>query len=187
MGIGNTTVSSALLASIIGGPVENIVGYGTGITDETRQHKVSVIEQSLERYQNEKEIYDDDSDVMIELERLSHLGGLEIAGLVGVVIGAAICRRPVVIDGFISTVAALIASRIAPNCTSYLFPSHLSEEPGHRLALSSLGLTPYLALNMRLGEGTGAALCFPLLDASVAILNEMATFESAGVANQVSD
>jgi nicotinate-nucleotide--dimethylbenzimidazole phosphoribosyltransferase len=184
MGIGNTTVSSALLASMIEGSVELVVGYGTGINEDMRTHKIGVIERAVNRYHHEKETFEDEDCFMVELERLSHLGGFEIAGLVGVIIGAAVFRVPVVIDGFISTVAAVVAARLAPACKAFMFPSHLSEEPGHRVALTLLELTPYLSLNMRLGEGTGAVLCFPLLDSSVAILNEMATFESAGIATQ---
>lgn len=182
MGIGNTTASSALLAAITGLPVQQLVGFGTGIDEPRRQHKIRVIEKALERYGSDNQIGNIGTP-QAALRLLSELGGLDIAGLVGVILGAARHRCPVVIDGFIASVAAILAVIIAPSSRNYLIGSHLSEEPGHSYALEMLELTPVLNMQMRLGEGTGAVLCLPLLDAAIAILNQMATFASAGVSN----
>jgi len=172
MGIGNTTPSAALLAALTGIDPQETVGRGTGIDDAGWRNKCDVVRRALEVNR---------PDASDPLGTLAKLGGLEIAGLVGVVIGAAANRCPVVIDGFISTVAALVAARIAPLSADYMLPSHLSQERGHRLALESVGLKPMLEMDMRLGEGTGAVLCFPLVEAAVRMMNEMATFDSAGV------
>lgn len=174
MGIGNTTASSALTAVLTGASVEEVTGTGTGISDAAKQQKAAVIARAIERN------HPDPSDA---LEVLRTLGGLEIAGLAGVVLGAAHARVAVVVDGFIASVAALIATRLAPSARDYLIASHRSTEPGHRTVLRALEQTPLLDLGMRLGEGTGAALAMTLLDASVKVLLEMATFESAGVAD----
>lgn len=172
MGIGNTTPSSAILAAFTGLPLDWVVGRGTGIAEESLRHKIDAIARALEVNRPDP---DDALDV------LSKVGGLEIAGLAGVILGAASRRVPVVIDGFISGAAALVAARLQPRAVQFMVASHVSEEPGHRHMLETLGLRPMLHMRMRLGEGTGAALAFPLLEAATKILSEMATFESAGV------
>ncbi len=172
MGIGNTTPSSALLAAFSRRPATEVVGRGTGITDQALANKIAVINRALEINRPDPED---------PVGTLTALGGCEIAGLAGLVLGAAFRGRPVVIDGFISSAAALAASRICPRATSYMIASHLSEEPGHRIMLEEIGLEPVLRLRLRLGEGTGAALAFHLVEAATKILNEMATFEEAGV------
>jgi nicotinate-nucleotide--dimethylbenzimidazole phosphoribosyltransferase len=173
MGIGNTTAASAITAVITGKPVREVTGRGTGIDDKVFQAKVRVIEQAIKV--NSPNPYDG-------FDILRKVGGLEIAGMTGVVLGAASKGVPVFIDGFVSCSAALAASVIAPNCKDYLIASHVSVEPGHKHALERLGLVPVLDLGMRLGEGTGAVLAFMIADASCKVLNEMATFEGAGVA-----
>ncbi|WP_255654942.1 nicotinate-nucleotide--dimethylbenzimidazole phosphoribosyltransferase [Cohnella sp. REN36] len=172
MGIGNTTPSAALLAVWGGLEAREVVGRGTGIDDAGLARKREAIVRAIAVNRPNA---DDPLDV------LSKLGGLEIAGLAGVIIGAASRRCPVIVDGFISAVAAIAAAKLAPGVEPYLIASHLSEERGHGLALRELGLSPMLHLGMRLGEGTGAALVFPLLDAAGSVLREMATFDSAGV------
>ncbi|MEI7026018.1 nicotinate-nucleotide--dimethylbenzimidazole phosphoribosyltransferase [Paenibacillus sp. y28] len=172
MGIGNTTPSSALLAVLTGTEVAGTVGRGTGITDSVLLHKQEVIRRAIETNRPNPE---DALDV------LAKLGGLEIAGLTGVILGAAASRCPIIIDGFISTAAMLVAARLAPACVPYAIASHLSMEPGHRRLMDAIGLTPVLHMDMRLGEGTGAALLLPVLDAALKIMREMATFASAGV------
>jgi nicotinate-nucleotide--dimethylbenzimidazole phosphoribosyltransferase len=178
MGIGNTTPSSAIIASVCGVPVTDVTGRGTGIDEPTWQHKVEVIERGLAVN------LPDPND---PLDVLTKVGGLEIAGLVGVALGAAARRVPVVVDGFIATAAALLAVEMAPAVRSYLIAAHRSAEPGHQAALAHLELEPLFALDLRLGEGTGAALALPLLDAAVAILDQMATFTEAGVSGAVLD
>jgi nicotinate-nucleotide--dimethylbenzimidazole phosphoribosyltransferase len=175
MGIGNTTPSSAIAAAITGLPVAQVVGRGTGIDDQGLERKIHVIERALAVNQPDP---DDAMDV------LHKVGGLEIAGLAGVMIAAAQRRIPVVVDGFISTAAALIAAGLAPGVRAYLIGAHQSVERGHRAMLQHLNLVPLLDLNMRLGEGTGAALAFHLIEASTRILREMATFEEAGVSDK---
>ncbi len=172
MGIGNTTPSSAILACYTDEPVEVITGRGTGLNDEKLKQKIQVIKKALSL---NKPAPEDPIDV------LSKVGGFEIGGLAGLILGAAYKRKPVVIDGFISSAAALIAAKIQPKAVNYMIPSHLSEEPGHKIALKVLGLKPMLRMNMRLGEGTGAALAFNLIEAAVKIIKEMATFDEAGV------
>ena len=175
MGIGNTTSSSAIVAAMTGLPVERVTGHGTGVDDVTRARKITVIQRALEQLQ---------PDPADPLDVLAKVGGFEIAGLAGVILGSAGAHRPVVIDGFISGAAALIASGIAPNVRGYLIASHRSQEPGHHLVLEHLGIEPLLDLGLRLGEGTGAALAMPLIEAAARVLNEMATFEEAGVATK---
>ena len=177
MGIGNTTPSAAICAVMTGLPVAQVTGRGTGVDDAGLQHKVSLIERALEMNQPDR------SD---PLDVLSKVGGLEIAGLAGVIIGGAAHRLPVVIDGFISGAAALIAAALVPEVKPYLIAAHQSVEIGHRAMLEHLGLRPLLNLNLRLGEGTGAALAFNLIEAAVRILNEMATFAEAGVSDKES-
>ena len=172
MGIGNTTAASALVAAFTGAPVATVTGRGTGVDDRTWRHKVAVIEAALAH---------EALDPADPLGLLASLGGLDIAGLVGVALGAAARRLPVVVDGFIATAAALVAAELCPTLRGYLIAAHRSVEPGHRVALERLELEPLVALDLRLGEGTGAALVLPILDAALAVLSEMATFAEAGV------
>ncbi len=173
MGIGNTTASSAIIAALTGLPVARVTGRGTGITTEALAGKVAVIEKALAV--NEP----DPSD---PVDVLAKVGGLEIAALTGVVLGAAADRVPVVMDGFISAAAVLCAVRLCHEAVDYILPSHVSIEIGHQAVLDELGLIPLFDLEMRLGEGTGAALAMGIIEAAARILDEMATFESAGVA-----
>ena len=175
MGIGNTTPSSAITAVLTGLPVEQVVGRGTGIDDQGLERKVNVIEHALQVNQP------DPNDA---LDVLHKVGGLEIAGLAGVMIAAASRRIPIVVDGFISTASAMIAVRLAPGVREYLISSHQSVEIGHQAMLKHLNLRPLLDLNLRLGEGTGSALAFHLIEASTRILREMATFDEAGVSDK---
>jgi nicotinate-nucleotide--dimethylbenzimidazole phosphoribosyltransferase len=172
MGIGNTTASSAICAVVTGKPVAEVTGRGTGLTDEQLAHKVAVIERALMVNHPEP---------TQPLDTLAKVGGFEIGGLVGVMLGAVAKRIPVVIDGFISGAAALIATALSPGLKDYLIAAHLSAEPGHRVLLEHLGLKPLLNLNMHLGEGTGAALGIFLAETATRILTEMATFAEAGV------
>ncbi len=172
MGIGNTTAASAITAAVTRRPPAEVTGRGTGVDDAALSHKISVIEAALALNRPDP---DDALDV------LAKVGGFEIGGLAGVMLGAAAARRPVVIDGFISGAAALIACGLAPELKHYLIPAHLSVEAGHRAVLRHLGLKPVLDLDLRLGEGTGAALGISLVEAAVKLLGEMATFGEAGV------
>jgi len=172
MGIGNTTPSSAICAAITGAPVREVTGMGTGLNDAQLAHKVEVIEQALSVNQPNP---NDPLDV------LAKVGGYEIGGLAGVMIGAAFRRIPTVIDGFISGAAALIATELSPGLKDYLIASHVSVEVGHRTMLHHMGLEPLVDLGLRLGEGTGAALGIFLAEASTKILAEMASFAQAGV------
>jgi nicotinate-nucleotide--dimethylbenzimidazole phosphoribosyltransferase len=176
MGIGNTTASSALIAAFTGFPVRSVVGKGTGISESIFERKVEVIEQAIEV----NHLRSNDP-----LDVLAKVGGLEIGALAGVILACAHRGVPVIIDGFISGAAALLAVRMSPNAKHYLFPSHLSEEPGHRIVLEELGLKPFLLLDMRLGEGTGAVLGMFIVEAALKVLNGMATFEEAGVSREV--
>lgn len=175
MGIGNTTPSSAIVAVMTGLPIASVTGRGTGVDDAGLAHKVKIIEQAIALNQP------DPNDA---LDVLCKVGGLEIAGLAGVMIAAASRRIPVVVDGFISTAAAMIAVGLVPDVRNYLFSAHQSVEIGHQAMLKYLGLTPLIDLNLRLGEGTGAALAFHLIEASARILREMATFAEAGVSDK---
>jgi nicotinate-nucleotide--dimethylbenzimidazole phosphoribosyltransferase len=175
MGIGNTTPSSAIVAAMTGFSVAQVVGRGTGIDDQGLERKIRVIEQALAVNQPNRK---DPMDV------LHKVGGLEIAGLAGVMIAAASGRIPVVVDGFISTAAAMIAVAFAPRVRDYLISAHQSVEIGHQAMLKHLNLNPLLDLNLRLGEGTGAVLAFHLIEASARILCEMATFDEAGVSDK---
>ncbi|MHA7963157.1 nicotinate-nucleotide--dimethylbenzimidazole phosphoribosyltransferase [Paenibacillus sp. CAU 1782] len=172
MGIGNTTASAAIVSALTGLSPEETVGRGTGISDEGLLRKRVVVEKALEVNKPDRNE---------PLDVLSKVGGAEIAGLVGVIIGAASRRCPIVIDGYISSTAALVAARLAPACIPYMIGSHVSQELGHPALLKEIGLSPLLTLDMRLGEGTGAVLCFHLLDASLALMGQMATFDSAGI------
>ncbi len=178
MGIGNTTASSAVMAALTGYEAANVVGRGTGLNDRQLALKVQVVEKAIAMHQ---------PDAGDALDVLSKVGGLEIAGLAGMIIGAAAHRCPVIIDGFISTVAALAAVKLNPLVLNYLIPSHLSQEPGHNLLLEYLELKPYLNMNMRLGEGTGAALAMNIVEGTARILQEMATFSEAGVSDKGED
>lgn len=178
MGIGNTTASSALVAALTGEPVARVTGRGTGVDEAGWARKVAAIERGLAVNR---------PDPADPLGVLAALGGCEIAALVGAVLGTAQARRPVVIDGFISGAAALVAARLAPACVPYLIAGHHSVEIGHQVILRELGLKPLLALNLRLGEGTGAALALPLIEAAARIPAEMATFQSAGVSGPVDE
>lgn len=175
MGIGNTTPSAAIGAVLAGLPVDHIVGRGTGIDDERLKHKADVIRRAIELNR---------PDPQDPIDVLAKVGGLEIAGLAGLILGAAALRSPIVIDGFISTAAALVAARICPAAVPYMIASHLSEERGHAALLEALGIRPAIRLEMRLGEGTGAALLFHFVEAAVRLMHEMATFESAGVSKE---
>jgi len=178
MGIGNTTASAAIVAAMTGRPPASVAGRGTGVDDAGFARKIAVIETALACNQP------DSSDAM---DVLSKVGGFEIGGLAGVIIGAAANRIPVVVDGVISGAAALIAAGLAPQAKDFLIAGHLSTEPGHGYALAQLGLAPLLDLGMRLGEGTGAALAMGVVEAAVRTLNEMATFDEAGVSGALED
>jgi nicotinate-nucleotide--dimethylbenzimidazole phosphoribosyltransferase len=172
MGIGNTTASSAIFAAMTGLPPEKVTGRGTGLTDEQLVHKTGCIRRALERNKPDKSK---------PVEVLAKVGGFEIGGLAGVMLGAAAKRIPIVIDGFISGAAALIAMGLAPQIKDYIIAAHVSAEAGHAAMLKYMGLKPLLSLDMRLGEGTGAALGISIAEAAVRTLNEMATFGEAGV------
>jgi nicotinate-nucleotide--dimethylbenzimidazole phosphoribosyltransferase len=172
MGIGNTTPSSAILAACSSISLDDLVGRGTGINDEGLALKKQAIAKALE-------VNKPDPEDGIDL--VSKVGGLEIAAIAGLIIGAAANRVPVVIDGFIAGAGALVAARLSRESVNYMIPSHVSAEPGHKLALELLGLKPMLYMEMRLGEGTGAALAISLVEAAAKIVNEMATFADAGV------
>ena len=176
MGIGNTTPSAAITAVMTGQSVEEVTGRGTGIDEAGRAHKVSVIQRALNRHRlNQTD----------PLDVLAKVGGLEIGGLAGLILGASSARIPVVLDGFIAGAAALIAVALAPSCREYLIASHRSVEQGHRVILDQLGLRPLLDLDLRLGEGTGACLGMDLVCAAIKIYTEMATFGEAGVSEKV--
>jgi len=175
MGIGNTTASSAITAVLTGAPVAAVTGYGTGISDGQLAHKIAVIEQAIACSR---------SNPNDPLTVLASVGGLEIAGLVGVILAAASHRVPVVIDGFISGAAALVAVKLCPGVRSYLIASHVSVERGHQLILEHLGLIPLLNLELRLGEGTGAALAMSIIEGAIHTHTEMATFAEAGVSDK---
>jgi nicotinate-nucleotide--dimethylbenzimidazole phosphoribosyltransferase len=175
MGIGNTTPSAAIAAAFSGQPPAQIAGRGTGLDNAGLQRKIAVIERALAVNQPNPQ---DGLDV------LSKVGGFEIGGLAGVMIGAAAHRKAVVVDGFISTAAAMIAVAVAPEVRPYLIAAHRSKENGHGIMLDWLGIQPLLDFDLRLGEGTGAALALPILEASLAILRDMATFGEAGVSEK---
>ncbi|MEZ5125427.1 MAG: nicotinate-nucleotide--dimethylbenzimidazole phosphoribosyltransferase [Thermoleophilia bacterium] len=177
MGIGNTTAASAVIAALTGEPVAKVTGRGTGITADALPAKVAVIDRALAVNRPDRS---DPIDV------LAKVGGLEIAAMVGVFLGGAARRVPVVMDGFISAAAALAAVRLCHDCVDYVLPSHVSIEIGHQVVLDELGLTPLFDMQMRLGEGTGAALAMSIIEVAARILSDMATFESAGVAGDPS-
>ncbi|WP_332630525.1 nicotinate-nucleotide--dimethylbenzimidazole phosphoribosyltransferase [Halalkalibacter flavus] len=175
MGIGNTTASSAVLAVLSNKDVNSLVGNGTGISSEQYIHKVQVIKQALQQRDPNP---DDPIDV------LAKVGGLEIAGMTGAMLAAAENRIPVLVDGFICTTAALIAKAISKQVVDYMIISHQSIEPGHEVAITLLGKKPILNLGLRLGEGTGAAIAFPIVQSATLMLKEMATFSSAGISEK---
>ncbi|MBW2039055.1 MAG: nicotinate-nucleotide--dimethylbenzimidazole phosphoribosyltransferase [Deltaproteobacteria bacterium] len=172
MGIANTTASAAVICALTGLPPEEIAGRGTGLDNERLKKKVEVIKRALEINRP------DPSD---PLDVLAKEGGFEIGGICGWMLGGASDGLPVVVDGFISTAGAMLAVALEPKIKDYLFAGHLSEEKGHRSALEYLGLKPILDLGMRLGEGTGAALALPIIEAGVKLLAQISTFEEAGV------
>lgn len=175
MGIGNTTASAATVAALTGLSPDAVTGRGTGIDDHILQHKIAVIADALVVNQ---------PNPQSPLDVLAKVGGLEIAGLVGVMLGAAASRIAICIDGFIASTAALLAVAFNPAVKPYLIATHQSVEIGHRVILEHLKLEPLFDLGLRLGEGSGAALAFHLLEAAVRILNEMATFAEAGVSGK---
>lgn len=172
MGIGNTTTSSAVLAVLLGADVEAVTGRGGGITEESFRKKKAVIRTAIE-------VNRPDRDDVVGV--LSKVGGFDLAAMCGAFLGAAAARRPAVIDGLISTAAALCAVRLCPNVRGYLVPSHASFEIGYRLAMEAMDLRPLFDLGMRLGEGSGCPLAFQVLDAACAVTNDMATFDEAGI------
>lgn len=172
MGIGNTTTSSAVLAVLLGADVEAVTGRGGGITEETFRKKKAVIRTAIE-------VNRPDRDDVVGV--LSKVGGFDLAAMCGAFLGAAAARRPAVIDGLISAAAALCAVRLSPNVHGYLVPSHASFEIGYRLAMEAMDLRPLFDLGMRLGEGSGCPLAFQVLDAACAVINDMATFDEAGI------
>ncbi len=175
MGIGNTTAAAAIGCAMTGQEPAVMTGRGTGVDDRQYLHKVDVVRRTLTINLPNP---DDGLDV------LAKVGGLEIGGLVGVTLAAAARRIPVVVDGFIATSAALLAVAIAPEVKPYLIAAHRSQEQGHRVMLAHLGIMPLLDLDLRLGEGTGGVLAIPLIEASMRLLNEMATFDDAGVSEK---
>ncbi len=175
MGIGNTTASSAILASLTGLPISQITHRGTGIDNSGLRRKIQVIERALKI---------NAPDPKSPLDVLAKVGGFEIAGIAGLIIGCAFHRIPVVVDGFISTAGAMIAAAFNPSVKGYLFASHQSAEKGHRFMWEYLGQKPILNLSLRLGEGTGAALAMLIIEGAVKILTEMATFGEAGVSGK---
>ena len=172
MGIGNTTTSSAVLAVLLGADVEAVTGRGGGITEESFRKKKAVIRTAIE-------VNRPDRDDVVGV--LSKVGGFDLAAMCGAFLGAAAARRPAVIDGLISAAAALCAVRLSPNVHGYLVPSHASFEIGYRLAMEAMDLRPLFDLGMRLGEGSGCPLAFQVLDAACAVINDMATFDEAGI------
>ncbi|MEW6101826.1 MAG: nicotinate-nucleotide--dimethylbenzimidazole phosphoribosyltransferase [Candidatus Omnitrophota bacterium] len=172
MGIGNTTSASAIVASITKAEVKQVTGRGTGLDDRGLENKIRIIEKSLSVNK---------PDAADPIDVLSKLGGFEIGGLTGVILGGCARKIPVVIDGFISGAAALLAYKLEPKTKEYMIAAHCSVERGHKVILDYIGLKPLLDLDLRLGEGTGAALAMVIVEAAVKILNEMATFQGAQV------
>jgi len=175
MGIGNTTAASAITAVMLDVPPQAVTGHGTGIGEAARLKKARVVETAIEVNR---------PDSADPLGVLGKVGGYEIALLAGLILKAAGERILVVLDGFISTSAALIAAAVAPEAVQYMLASHRSVEPGHTLALERLGLKPLIDLDMRLGEASGAVLCIPIIESAVRVHNEMATFEEAAVSGK---
>jgi nicotinate-nucleotide--dimethylbenzimidazole phosphoribosyltransferase len=178
MGIGNTTAAGAITSVMTGAPPRACAGRGTGIDDATFATKVRAIEQAIAL---------NAPDASDAIDVVAKVGGFEIAFLAGVALGAASQGAPVLLDGYPTTASALVAAALAPRAVEYMLASHVSAEPGHRVALEHLGLRPLLDLGMRLGEGSGAALAFSVLDAALRIPREMATFDAAGVSRSTSE
>ncbi len=172
MGIGNTTTSSAVAAVLLSAAPEQVTGRGAGLSSQGLEKKISVIRDAIANYQPDPK---DPVDV------LSKVGGLDIAGLAGVFLGGALYRVPIVIDGFISSVAALCAVRMVPMAKNYFLPSHVSKEPAGAMMLEALGLTPFLICNMSLGEGTGAVAVLPVLEMGLSVYREMTMFEDTKI------
>ncbi|MEA3349854.1 MAG: nicotinate-nucleotide--dimethylbenzimidazole phosphoribosyltransferase [Chloroflexota bacterium] len=175
MGIGNTTPSAAIAAALTGRAPKEIVGRGTGVDDEGLERKINAVQRALETNQP-------DADDAVDI--LAKIGGFEIGGLTGAILAAVAQRKPIVVDGFISTAAAMLAVKLAPQVREYLFSAHRSQERGHQIMLEWLELEPLLDLGLRLGEGTGAALAISLIEAACKILSDMATFSEAGVSDK---
>jgi nicotinate-nucleotide--dimethylbenzimidazole phosphoribosyltransferase len=178
MGIGNTTPSSAITAAIIGESVGKVTGRGTGVDNGTFENKIKVIEKAIKL---------NNPDPRDPIDVLTKVGGFEIGGMTGIYLAGAANRIPVVVDGFISGAAALLAYGLEPKVKDYLIASHCSVEIGHEILLDWIGINPLLNLNLRLGEGTGAALGISLVEAGCRILSEMATFGDAGVSGKLED
>ena len=172
MGIGNTSTSSAVLSALLGLPAEQTVSRGAGINDAAYARKIALIDEAIARWQ---------PDPADPIDVLAKVGGFDLAAMCGAYIGAACARMPVVIDGFISAVAALCACRLNPLAAEYMIPSHASAERGYRLAMEAMGLEPMLLMNMRLGEGSGCPIAFELVAASQSVLRDMATFAEAAI------
>jgi len=175
MGIGNTTPSAAIACALTGRPASDVVGRGTGVDDAGLANKIATVEKALRVNQ---------PDPTDGLDVLAKVGGFEIGGLAGAMLAAAAHRRPVVVDGFISTAAAMVAVALAPQVRPYLIAAHRSQEQGHRIMLDWLDLKPLVDLDLRLGEGTGAVIGFSLIAAACKVLDEMATFGEAGVSEK---
>ena len=175
MGIANTSPSSAILSLLTGTPLEEAVGMGAGLTPDKIRHKIEVIRRGIELNR---------PDPADPLDVLAKVGGLEIGGIAGTILGAASLHKPVVVDGFISTAGAMIAAKLCPASTGYMILAHRSAEPGHRAMTAMLGREPLVDLGMRLGEGSGGAVAMPIIDSAAAVLREMATFQSAAVTGE---
>lgn len=177
MGIGNTTSASVITAVLTHQPAALVTGQGTGLEKRAHEHKINVVDAAIHKH------FGDGSGISDAqpLDVLRRVGGLEIAAMVGLFLGAARCQIPVIMDGFISTAAAALACTVEPQAKEYLFAGHCSQEPGHRFLLKYLQLDPILKLDMRLGEGTGAVLAMPIIESALRLYTDMATFDSAGV------
>jgi len=171
MGIGNTTASACLIAALTGAEPVTVTGRGTGIDDAMLALKTRIVTDAVARLEPDAQV----------LDVVAEVGGLEHAGLAGLILGAAARRVPVVLDGVIAGAAALVAQRLAPTSIDFCIAGHRSVEPGHQAALTALGLRPLVDLDLRLGEGSGAALAFPIVRAAAAVMRDMATFDSAGI------
>ena len=178
MGIGNTTTSAALASALLGLDVDEVTGRGAGLSDAGLKRKKEIIREALDRYRPDGA---DQKSPEYTMEMLAAVGGLDIAGMAGVFIGGAVYHIPVVIDGFISSVAALVAERLAPGCRSYMLASHCGREPGMKKVLAELGLEPVIDAGLALGEGTGAVMLFPLLDAALALYRDGLVFDDTEV------
>lgn len=196
MGIGNTTAAAVITAAITNAKVEDVVGRGTGVDEKRYKHKINVVKEALSRHFRDKTVdvpfqyadthrHTDISTLKLPLDILSKVGGFEIAGMVGIILACARYKIPIVLDGFITTSAALVASCFNHSVKDYMFAGHLSSEKGHRVQLKFLGLKPILDLSMRLGEGTGGCLAMSIIELSCKILNKMSTFDKAKVARKI--